>query len=50
MSKGRRPDPCKVATVSDWPTLVSVYEVRSSLGLVNYFCKYICANSGIMAP
>jgi hypothetical protein len=49
-SKGMRPDPCKVATVIDWPTPVSVYEVRSFLGLANYFRKYICAYSGIVAP
>ena len=36
-SKGIRPDPKKVASVVDWPELKNVHDVRSFLGLVNYF-------------
>ena len=49
-ASGVRPDPVKVSTVMDWPTPVSVYEVRSFLGLANYFRKYIRAYSAIAAP
>ena len=49
-ASGMRPDLSKVSTVTDWPTLVSVYEVRSFLGLANYFRKYIRAYSAIAAP
>ena len=34
----------------DWPTPVSVYEVRSFLGLASYSPKYIRAFSAMAAP
>src|SRR6476620_5016069 len=40
-AKGIRPDPKKVAAVQDWPVLQNVHDVRSFLGLVNYFRKFI---------
>jgi hypothetical protein len=36
-STGIRPDPKKVFVVENWPTPQSVFDVRSFLGLVNYF-------------
>ena len=47
---GMRPDPKKVAAVQDWPVPKSVYEVRSFLGLSNYFRKYIQGYSAVAAP
>jgi Reverse transcriptase (RNA-dependent DNA polymerase)/RNase H-like domain found in reverse transcriptase/Integrase zinc binding domain len=39
--EGLAPDPAKVKTVVDWPGPQSRYEVRSFLGLANYFRRYI---------
>jgi hypothetical protein len=47
---GMQPDPSKVAVVSDWPVPKNVYEVRSFLGLANYFRKYIRAYAAMTAP
>lgn len=38
---GLSPDPAKVNTVLDWPVPQSRFEVRSFLGLANYFCRFI---------
>lgn len=38
---GVQPDPSKVQVVKDWPRPKSVHELRSFLGLCNYFRRYI---------
>jgi hypothetical protein len=39
--QGSRPDPKKVESVQTWPIPKNVHDVRSFLGLVNYFRKLI---------
>jgi hypothetical protein len=47
---GMQPDPAKVSVVRDWPLPESIYDVRSFLGLANYFRKYIRGYAGIAVP
>lgn len=47
---GMRPDPKKVAVVTDWPTPQTVFDVRSFLGLANYFRKYIRSFAATASP
>lgn len=47
---GIRPDPQKTAAVDNWPKPTSVTEVRSFLGLANYFRKFIQGFSKLAAP
>jgi ribosomal protein L31 len=49
-SEGIRPDPKKVEVVHNWPVPKNVREVRSFLGLANYFCKLISHYSEVAAP
>jgi hypothetical protein len=49
-SEGIRPDPKKVKVVRNWPVPKNVHEVRSFLGLANYFCKFISHYSEVAAP
>jgi hypothetical protein len=49
-AKGIRPDPKKVAAVQDWPILKNVPDVRSFLGLVNYFWKFIDHFASLAEP
>jgi hypothetical protein len=44
------PDPKKVEAVQTWPVPKSVHDVRSFLGLVNYFRKFIEHYSKIAVP
>ncbi|KAI5351343.1 hypothetical protein L3X38_004234 [Prunus dulcis] len=42
VSKGKiRMDGKKVQVILDWPTPTKVLELRSILGLANYYCKFI---------
>jgi hypothetical protein len=47
---GIRPDPKKVEVVQTWPVLKNVHDVRSFLGLVSYFRKFIEHYSKIAVP
>ena len=49
-SQGIRPDPKKVSAVQSWPVPKNVHDVRSFLGLVNYFRKFIDQYSSIAVP
>jgi hypothetical protein len=48
--RGIRPDPRKVEAVQTWPVPKNVHDVRSFLGLVNYFRKFIEHYSEIAVP
>jgi hypothetical protein len=47
---GLRPDPAKTQTVQQWPRPSSVKEVRSFLGLSNYFRRFIQGYAVLTAP
>jgi ribosomal protein L31 len=49
-SESIRPDPKKVEVVQNWPVPKNVHEVRSFLGLANYFRKFISHYSEVAAP
>jgi hypothetical protein len=47
---GIMPDPKKLSAVKDWPTPKSILDVRSFLGLANYFRRYVHDFSKIAVP
>ena len=47
---GVKVDPAKIAVLRTWPDLSSPGDVRSFLGLANYFRKYIRGYSATVAP
>jgi hypothetical protein len=47
---GIRPNPKKVEVVQTWPVSKNVHDVKSFLGLVNYFQKFIKQYSEIAVP
>ena len=49
-AQGVRPDPKKVSAVQSWPVPQNVHDVRSFLGLCNYFRKFIGHYSSIAVP
>ena len=48
--QGLRPDPDKVAVVKDWPVPTCLKELRSFLGLCNYFRKFIRGYAHVVFP
>ena len=47
---GLEPDPSKIESIKDWPTLQTVKDVQSFLGLANYYRKFIKGFSQLAAP
>ncbi|KAF0721678.1 hypothetical protein Ae201684P_019662 [Aphanomyces euteiches] len=48
--KGSRPDPAKVTTITTWPVLATVAELRSWLGLATYLHKFSRNFADIATP
>lgn len=47
---GIRPDPKKIQIVQDWPQPKTVHDIRSFLGLTNYFRRFIKDYAALAAP
>ena len=48
--EGIQVDPKKIEAVIDWPRLTIVTEIRSFLGLVDYYRRFVQDFSRIAAP
>ena len=49
-SEGIKVDPSKTEAIRTWPTPTNVTQVRSFLGLANYFRKFLLAYSTLVIP
>jgi hypothetical protein len=49
-AEGVKVNPAKVTVINDWPTPASSKDVRSFLGLANYFRKFIQGYATLVAP
>jgi hypothetical protein len=50
LADGLKVDPIKVAVIRDWPRPKTNKELRSFLGLANYFRKFVQGYSSLVAP
>ncbi|GBG88366.1 hypothetical protein CBR_g47065 [Chara braunii] len=49
-AEGLKPDDAKVASIRDWPCPQSVTEIRSFLGMTDYYCNFVKNCSIVAAP
>ena len=49
-AKGVKPDPAKIAAITDWPAPHNQHELRKFLGFTNYFRKFLQGYSQRTAP
>ncbi|XP_055688256.1 uncharacterized protein K02A2.6-like [Lutzomyia longipalpis] len=49
-SQGVRPDPEKIAAIREMPAPQNQSELRSFLGAINYYCKFVKSMSSLRAP
>lgn len=49
-AEGLRKDPAKIQAISDAPVPTNVQEVRSLVGLINYYGKFVPNLSSILSP
>lgn len=49
-TKGVKPDPDKIITVTIWPELINVWQTRVFLGLTGYYRKFVAQYAQVAAP